>query len=524
MKTAISVIAAFLLLTTGCRSFQMLFSSVSIRTESNLSSVKPGGILRFTASGRDIIWSVSSTRDGIGQPANGTYISQDGVLYVDVNERELFLFIFAMSAETGQSDSVQIRVSMVSSVHINRDTDFIVLGRSLQFRAVVSGSNNPDNFVRWRVSTNAEGTGAVTPGTSINSNGMLTVASNETARTLYVIATSLVDPLVSGNSSVNVVVPVITEIRVDPVNTSVRAGTNSQFRAEITGTYSPDRAVTWRVSSNAAGTGAVTPGTTINNNGLLNVAANESLPILYVIATSVYDPSKSAFAIITIVRPTITSVSVSPGNQALPRGGSMQFQSNISGTNNPDISVTWRVSSNAAGTGAVTPGTTIDSNGLLRVSPNEASNILYVFAISVFDPSRSGSVIVNITGAIQPPLPPIDPPTEEPPIQPPEPPVIQPPPVHNGVTIIPSSHTASRGDIFQFTAMVQGYTNPNPPLNWHVSSTQDGTGAVSSGTRITGNGQLTIGASETNAVLYVFAFFAPNPGLSGMAIVMVRTN
>jgi len=60
-------------------------------------------------------------------------------------------------------------------------------------------------------------------------------------------------------------------------------------------------AVTWRVSSNAAGTATnFAPSTTINANGRLTVAPNEWNPTLWVFATSVEDPSRTAVAVVTI--------------------------------------------------------------------------------------------------------------------------------------------------------------------------------------------------------------------------------
>ena len=77
----IAFIAIIVLILTGCSSI------IIIRTQSNMLSVRPGGTLNLTVSGaRNYIWIVSSTRDGNGSVAGGTYIS-NGVLYVDVNER-----------------------------------------------------------------------------------------------------------------------------------------------------------------------------------------------------------------------------------------------------------------------------------------------------------------------------------------------------------------------------------------------------------------------------------------------------
>jgi hypothetical protein len=69
---------------------------------------------------------------------------------------------------------------------------------------VVTGSNNPSSAVTWRVGPTTSGSGNMAPGTSINSNGLLTVAPNEWATTLYVVATSTADPSRSGSAAVTV--------------------------------------------------------------------------------------------------------------------------------------------------------------------------------------------------------------------------------------------------------------------------------------------------------------------------------
>ncbi|MCL2211493.1 MAG: hypothetical protein FWB95_06195, partial [Treponema sp.] len=75
-------------------------------------------------------------------------------------------------------------------------------GNTQQFTAIVRGNNNPSSSVTWKVSSNAAGTGSVA--STISSNGLLTIAANETITTLYVIATSTVDTSVSGTSIVSV--------------------------------------------------------------------------------------------------------------------------------------------------------------------------------------------------------------------------------------------------------------------------------------------------------------------------------
>jgi len=451
------IIAAsiLVLLFTGCAGF---LHGVRIRTDNNLSSVLAGGTLTMRSSGRDIIWTVSSSGDGSGPVANGTFVSPNGTLTVAANEPAPVLYVISRSTRDDFSDVRPIRVVTVTEVSISPENQSVAIGRSSQFRAQVSGHNNPDNAVIWRVSSNVAGTGAVAPGTGINANGVLTVAINETWRTLYIIATSRVDSSRSGSASATVVIPTVTSVAVSPANQIVTAGRSLQFWASVTGTFDPDTAVIWGVSSNAAGTGAVTPGTGVNPHGVLTVSPHETLRTLFVFARSVVDPSQSGSVVVSVmpapiiapppappptsppvltpapappptsppvstpapspapgpppvsvlppappppppVGPIVTGVTISPASFATLTNRNIQFNATVTGNNNPNTAVTWRVSSNAAGTGVVAPRTVINANGLLTVAPNEWSPTLFVFAASVADPAVSGSAIVTVTNA-----------------------------------------------------------------------------------------------------------------------------
>ena len=496
-RTGIIVLAAvFGLILTGCLSMDFISNSVSIRNTHNLVTVCPGGTLVFSASGQNILWSVSSTSDGSGYVTNGTFISANGVLTVAADETMSNLYVIATSANSGMSDYKLIRVVTVRSINISPTNQVAAVGRTLQFSATVTGTNNPDQAVTWKVSSNAAGTGAVTPGTNISANGLLTVAAGEALSTLHIIATSAVDTSQSGSIPVAIVVPTVTNVAISAPSQTVRAGTALQFSASVTGTYNPGSNVTWRVSSNAAGTGAVTPGTVINPNGQLTVASNETLSTLYIIATSSVDTSKHSSVHVNVIRPTVTGVSVHPSGQSVTTGGSLQFSASVTGTNDPDPSVHWSVSSNAAGTGSVVRGTSVNANGLLTVSANETAGNLFVFASSVFDPTKSGSVIVTVTVLI---------------------------PTVTGVSVSPSGQSIPPGRTLQFTAAVTGTNNPSPAVTWKVSSNAAGTGAVTAGTTINANGLLNVIATESLTTLYVFATSVTDPTKTGSVPVTVTS-
>lgn len=86
----------------------------------------------------------------------------------------------------------------VSSVTVSPDNASVQKGAAQQFNATVIGTNNPAQTVTWSVYGN------ISNGTSINSSGVLTTASNETAGTLTVKATSTVDTGKSGTATVTV--------------------------------------------------------------------------------------------------------------------------------------------------------------------------------------------------------------------------------------------------------------------------------------------------------------------------------
>lgn len=100
---------------------------------------------------------------------------------------------------TLQSDSVG---PIVTSVTVSPATASVEKGATKQFAAMVNGENITDHSVTWSVD------GAVSDATEIDETGLLTVAEDETAEQLTVVATSVQDTNVSGSAAVTVTEPV----------------------------------------------------------------------------------------------------------------------------------------------------------------------------------------------------------------------------------------------------------------------------------------------------------------------------
>jgi hypothetical protein len=414
MKGGIVLIAALALL-AGCVSYSV--DSLEVSVEGNATAVDAGQTLQFNfyvyASGKDtsgaqrVKWSVSSTSDGRGEVTQGTSVSPGGTLMVSADEIYPVLFVRAThDYYTSKYDFKQIQVrgpkvgSVVMSVTGNAAS--VVAGANLKFSAFVAGQA-PNQGLTYSVWTANNGTGAPAAGTAIAADGTLTVSANETASSLYVRAVSNSDATKFDTKEIRIVSVTSVTVTAEGGNARVVRGNRLKFNAAVAGNNSPAQNVTWKVSSNAAGDGAVSPGTAIGSDGTLTVAATEAAATLYVIATSTVNTARSGSIQVTI--PTVTLVSVSPVNPTIRRGDGQTFTARVQGTGNPGQEVTWKLD----GVGGTPSATTITSNGMLIVSPAETLSGLIVTATSVDDPTKSGTSMITIPAtpaAVVPATPP----------------------------------------------------------------------------------------------------------------------
>jgi hypothetical protein len=173
--------------------------------------------------------------------------------------------------------------------------------------------------------------------------------------------------------------PQPVSVTISPTTASVQSGTTQQFAAGVTGTS--NTSVTWSVNGVQGGNSTVG---TVSSAGLYTAPATvPSGGSVTLTATSVYDSTRSASAIITVLASaTPVSVSISPTTASVQAGQTKQFAATVSGTTT--TSVTWFVSNVQGGnstvgtvssSGLYTAPSTIPSGGSVNIKAQSASDI-----------------------------------------------------------------------------------------------------------------------------------------------------
>ena len=116
----------------------------------------------------------------------------------------------------------------------------------------------------------------------------------------------------------------VNSVTVSPVSASVERGKTQSFSAVVTGTKNPALTVTWSVVQ--AGKHR---NTTINTNGLLTVAAEETLETLTVRATSTVNSDKYGEATVTVISFYTVTFNANGGNGTVPSPQTVQAGSGI---------------------------------------------------------------------------------------------------------------------------------------------------------------------------------------------------
>ena len=170
----------------------------------------------------------------------------------------------------------------VTSVGINPDSVSVEKGNTAQFTAIVAGENNPSQTVIWSLDD------TYASGTAIDSSGLLAVATDESAPTITVKATSTFDNTKSGIATVTITSP---DSNTATFSLAVVEGKDN------TGTSPYAAGANVSITANVAPKGQIFDKWTTNGGGTFANATSETttftMPANDVIVTATYKANLS---------------------------------------------------------------------------------------------------------------------------------------------------------------------------------------------------------------------------------------
>lgn len=178
-------------------------------------------------------------------------------------------------------------------------------------------------------------------------------------------------------------------VTISPTTASVAGGGTQQFTATVTG--STNTAVTWQVNAVTGGT-ALTG--TISTSGLYTaptvIPAGTTGVNVGVIAQADTTGSTVANATVTLTVPTVT-ISIAPLSATVPAGGTVQFTSTVTSTDN-NTAVTWSVN----GCPVAANCGTVSSTGLYTAPLSPPQEAITVTATSVSNGTFTASAPISV--------------------------------------------------------------------------------------------------------------------------------
>ena len=241
----------------------------------------------------------------------------------------------------------------------------------------VTGTGSFWQTVIWKASTG-----------SIDPTGSYTAPTVTATTQATITATSTYDATKSGTATITINPPsTITYIQVSCSPNAITTGQQSQCSAVVNGPTAENQSVTWSVSFD------VPDGPSCNCISSSGVVTGPQVPgfrSLYAQATSLADPTKSAWYVIDVgspgaissVTPTCTKTALNPGQDTL-------CTAVVTGTGGYSSAVSW--STTPQDLGGMFP------SGLYVVDKYNTNYVVTVTAAAVQDPSKAGNFTITVT-------------------------------------------------------------------------------------------------------------------------------
>jgi uncharacterized protein YjdB len=255
--------------------------------------------------------------------------------------------------------TVLVTVTPVArSVSLIADTLRLVVGDSVAQAATIDADAGADTRLAWRTTDPAVA--------SVDAAGQVTaVAEGITALTVSLPAF----PGITASRPVRVRAPAV-EVSVAPSSLALRIGDTVSLIANVSAPSGTATAVEWTTSAAAIAT--------VDGRGRVSAVAVGTARI---VATSVANPTASAFATVTVRAPTVQAIVVRPDSLTLRTGASEPLQATVTADPGVSTAINWRSSDEAIATvsaagvvTAVSPGGPVIISATSSVVPSVADS------------------------------------------------------------------------------------------------------------------------------------------------------
>ena len=306
--------------------------------------------------------------------ASHNELNNDWSMFQPIPDSADGVYVWLVDYNGNVSEEVYVKGKM--SVTVDTDaTVFQAGGEPAQFTATVKNYNTDDS-VTWSVKGNTS------PNTVISDDGLLTIAEDETAKSLTVSAASVEDVRFMGSKTITISPAMI----LNPEKGDVYKGETLQVVAEKLGVDMGAENFDWSITSTVA------EGTSIDANGLLTVAGDETAYQITVKAQSKTTETLTLTATYTVKN----AVSVEK-EEAGPvfTATDANYVASYKGEAADAEDFIWSVESADEAVKELAEGTTIE-NGVLTVAQDERATAVKVTVVRKANEAQTASVTTTV--------------------------------------------------------------------------------------------------------------------------------
>jgi len=191
--------------------------------------------------------------------------------------------------------------------------------------------------------------------------------------------------------------PTVTGVRIEAESHIVVRGETVTLTATVDGTYRPPQSVNWYIVNPDRN-----PGTRIDANGVLHIAAGEILEAITIGARSAFDPRRSGHLTLSLYggSAVVTGVTIHPPDEDAFafRGGNLTLTAWVTGYGDISQDVRWQIvqTPTEQHPGTELDGDVYDNEITLLVATDDPRSGITVRATSVMDEAFWTNVVVSV--------------------------------------------------------------------------------------------------------------------------------